>query len=84
MSLRNILFTTNYGVYYDKWVKVPSEGRTDGFFDTYQRDTFTINVTSSDFYLFLEIINSQNKTVFKGVIRTVPDYLKLRKKLKWT
>jgi hypothetical protein len=83
MNQRNILFTTNYAVYYDSWVKVPSEGRPKGFFDTYTRKDYTINVTSGEFYLLLEIIDSKNKVVFKGTVRTIPDYIKLKRKLKW-
>jgi hypothetical protein len=83
MSFKNILFTTNYGTDYDGWEKITSENRVGGFYDTYQRGDYTINVTSSVFYLFLEI-KKDDKVVAREYVKTIPEYKKLKKKLGWT
>jgi hypothetical protein len=77
------LFTTNYGVYYDNWVKQEDGNRKEGFYDTFKRGDYTIHVSVPVFYLLVQIVDPNGKVVFYDYIYQIRDYLDIKKKLKW-
>ena len=81
MRQKNELFTTNYGVQYDNWLKVdlPVEGQ---FRDVYIWCNYYIYTWTSNYYLLVQIVDVNNKIVYEGYINTIPQYLKIRNKLK--
>ncbi len=81
---KNDLFTTNYGVEYDKWILTTPQNLVGGFFQSFTRGTYTINVSTAIYYLLVQIIDANDKQVHFGYIRTIDQYNAVKKKLKWT
>jgi hypothetical protein len=81
---KNDLFTTNYGVEYDKWVVTTPQNLIGGFFQSFTRGTYTINVSKAIYYLLVQIVDGNGKQVYIDYIKTVNDYKTVKKKLKWT
>jgi hypothetical protein len=77
------LFTTEYGVQYDGWVKQPAGNRENGFYDTFKRGDYTIHVSVPVFYLLVKILDKNNKSVFYDYIYNIDDYRNVKKRLKW-
>ena len=84
MRQRGELFTTNYGVQYDSWALTTPQNLTGGFFQSFTRGTYTINVSTAIFYLLVQIVDSEGNQKYFGYIRTVEQYKAIKKKLKWT
>lgn len=84
MRNKNILFTTNYGVAYDNWIKQEVSDNTGGFFTKYMRGTDSIYVSTAVFYLLVKIEDKLGKQLCFKYIRTIPEYLAIKKQLKWT
>lgn len=78
------LFTTNYGVQYDNWVSIAPQNLEGGFYQSFSRGDYIINVSTSTFCLLVQILNSNDAVVYYDRIETVPEYKKVKKKLKWT
>jgi hypothetical protein len=81
---KNDLFTTNFGINYDKWVSTPPANLTGGFFQSFKRGDYTINVSTAIYYLLVEILDKNEKIVYYGYIKTIDEYKKIKRKLKWT
>ena len=73
------VFTTNWAIFYDGWLLQT----TLDWGQIYTRGTYTIHTNRNVFYLLLAIYDSNNKLVIEKRIYTVPQYLELKKKLKW-
>lgn len=84
MRRREELFTTNYAVTYDNWVKQDVSDREGGFFTKYLRGTDVINTSTPNYYLLVKIDNASGKQLYYGYIRTIEQYRAIRKKLGWT
>jgi hypothetical protein len=74
------VFTTNYGITYDNWV--PIDLAPDELTTVYLWCNYYIYVKRSNYYLFLTILDNNNKVLFKNYVVTISDYLKIKKKLK--
>ena len=77
------LFTVQYAVTYDKWVMVPPEQKALGFLNSYTRGSYKIDVSAPIYYNLVRIRNANDKVEFYGYIKSLADYQKVKKKLKW-
>jgi hypothetical protein len=86
MRTKQDLFTINYAIEFDSWVKIETEENNQGFTQTYTKTTtanvYTININPVIFYNLLKINDQNNKLIFFGYVRNLYDYGKLKKKLK--
>lgn len=78
------LFTSNYGVLYDKWVMTDPQNLIGGFFQSFSRGNYTINISTPVFYLLVQILDAEGNQKYFGYIRTIEQYKTIKKKLKWT
>jgi len=83
MRQRGELFTTNYGVQYDNWISISPQNLVGGFFQSFTRGTFTINVSTPVYYLLVQILDADGNQKYFGYIRTIDQYKAVKKKLKW-
>lgn len=81
MNNNNVLFSTNYSINYDNWVQQTLTSE-DGI-TLYLRGTDSIYVKRNDYYLLLTIYDEDDVLIFKNYIKTIQDYKKLKKKLRW-
>ncbi len=78
------LFTTNYGVDYDKWIATTPQNLVGGFFESFTKDGYIINVSTAVYYLLVQVVDNTGKVVFMDYVKSIADYKKLKKKLRWT
>lgn len=74
------MFTTNWALFYDGWVLTGPNG---DWGQIYTRGTCTIHTNRNVFYNVLQVYNQAGKLIADERIYTVPQYLELKKKLKW-
>lgn len=77
---REELFTTNWAIFYDGWVL---QSNLD-WGQIYKRGDYTIRTNRNVFYLLLYIYDKNLKLVISKRIYSVDQYLRLKKKLRWT
>lgn len=77
---RNVLFTTKYGLDYEGWVKTNLPVQ-EQFRDNYSWKDLTVYTWTSNFYLLLRIVDSNNNLKYEGYVRTIDDWKKVKKKL---
>lgn len=83
MRNKSELFTTNYAIKYDKWQKLdmPIE---EQFRDIYLWCNYYIYTWTSNYNLFVKIVDKNNTILYYGHIKTINQYNDIKKKLNFT
>jgi hypothetical protein len=77
------LFTVQYAITYDKWVMVEPDQKALGFFNSYTRGSYKIDLSAPIYYNLVRIRDNKDVVKFYGYIKSLADYEKVKKKLKW-
>lgn len=83
MRTQQDLFTVQYAVEYDGWVKIPANHIELGFLSSYMKGEYEINITSPIYYNLVRILDRNKKVVFFDYIKSLYGYNKMKKKLGW-
>lgn len=81
MKSCNELFTVDYAIRWDNWIKL-DEIEDIRLRDTYQWGKYKVYTYVPDFYLLVRIVDDKGKTVYYDYIRTISQYNYIKKKLK--
>ena len=78
---RNVLFTTNYGIFYEGWqlLDLPVE---EQFWDSYLWCNYYVYTRKSTFYLLIKITDSNGKLLFEGEIPSIDKWKEVKKQIK--